>query len=82
MCSLLVRLRLALVMSKCLVKENEISLGESVFAGIFKKDVFPEGLDTSKSITKSVVCTNPDMFLPVSCDALTKAQKSDMSLKC
>ncbi len=47
------------------------------------KDIFPEGLDTPKSITKSVVCPNPDVFLPVSCDALTEAQKIDPTLaKC
>ncbi len=52
----------------------------SVFDGIFEKDVFPECLDTSKSIAKSVVCPNPDVFLPVLYYALIEAQKSDPTL--
>ncbi len=69
--------------AKRLIKENEMSLGESVFDGIFEKDVFPECLDTSKSIATSVVCPNPDVFLPVLYYALIEAQKSDPTLaKC
>lgn len=67
--------------SKHLVKENEMYLGKSVFADSFEKDAFSEPLDAPKPFTKSVVCPDPDIFLNISCEVFTEAQKSDPTLE-
>lgn len=63
------------------LKGNDVNLGESVFAEIFKKDAFPQSLEAPNLL--KAVRPNPEVFLPVSCEVLTEAQKNDSTLaKC
>lgn len=66
--------------AKKLGDEKEINLGESVFKKILGKDEFSSSPGAFKQSPKPV-CPDLEVFLPVSCSALTGAQKIDPTLE-
>lgn len=60
---------------------NYVNLDESGFAEIFKKDAFPQSLEAPNLLKAGQ--PNPIVFLPISCEVLTEAQKNNSTLaKC